>query len=267
VAEASRSFGAPKLLTQIKDERVNESSGIAPSHRDGSYYTHNDSGDKPRFFRFNREGKILGVYDVSNAKAFDWEDMASAKYGDRLYLYFGDIGDNRGARKNIVVYRVPEPSGGSKSVTADRTYTLTYPDGAHNAEALLVHPETGDLTIITKTAKKPSQVFWLKNPKRSGSFRVTEIGSIEVGGGFDQAKLITGGAYSPDGKHVVLRTYLGAYEFAVSENGDWTKSDPSSIRTAFELGGEGISYSRDGRFLVTSCEGSPCGVNEIKIGE
>jgi hypothetical protein len=265
--EATRTFGEAKLVTQVKDGQLKESSGVASSHRNAnSFYTHNDSGDSARFFRFDRSGKITGTFNVKNAKAIDWEDMASAKFGENRYLYFGDIGDNRGARSEVVVYRVSEPAGGSGTVTADRTYVLTYPDGPHNAEALLVHPATGDLTIVTKTSKGPSRVYVLANPKRSGTFKMTHLGQIEFSGSLDLAKLVTGGAYAPDGKQVVVRTYLGAYEYAVPADGNWTKSSPLPIKTGLEFQGEAICYSADGKSLITTSEGNPCPVNEIKIG-
>jgi hypothetical protein len=260
----TREWSKCETLAQLADKRINESSGIAPGSAAGVFYTHNDSGDTARFFKFDRKGEILGTYDVSNAKAIDWEDMATAVVGGRRYLYFGDIGDNSGKRESITVYRVPEP-GSSTSVQADRIYTLKYPDEPHNAETLMVHPTTGDITIVTKAATRPSMVFKLSKPGASGSFTLQKVGELEVGSAIREGKLVTGGDISPDAKHVVLRSYLEAWEFdAPAKFDDWVKAKPRRIQTNFEFQGEGICYSRDGSNILTTSEGSPCQVSEAK---
>ena len=262
--QSKRSFGTPRVLTVLKDPRITESSGIAPSRLyKGVYYTFNDSGDTARFFKFNTNGTILGVFNVPNAKNIDWEDMASATLNGKSYLFFGDIGDNAGRRKSIFVYRVPEPT--STTAFADQTYELRYPDGSHNAETLLIHPKTGDITIVTKAALHPAGIYFLPRPRANGSYTLKKLSDIEVNGFMREAKLITGGAWSPDGKHVVLRTYLGAYEFSSSDALHWFEKKPVNVRTNLEMQGEGITYSADGSALLTTTEGAPCPVSIIPI--
>jgi hypothetical protein len=265
-SDQSKQRAWPKLetLAKLEDKRIDESSGIAASRiAEGIYYTHNDSGDSARFFKFNHDGKVLGVYDLTNAEsAVDWEDMASATVGGKPYLYFGDIGDNQGIRKEIYVYRCPE----SAPTTADRIYTLSYPDEPHNAETLMVRPETGDIYIVTKAANKPSLVFKLSNPGRSGRYVLEKVGEIKVESPIREGRLITGGDIAPDGKHVVLRTYMAAYEYGVPDRfDDWIKAAPLPIHTNLEFQGEGVCYSRDGQALLTTSEGTPCQVSESRL--
>ena len=62
-------------------------------------------------------------------------------------LYFGDMGDNRESRSYCAVYRVREPAAMTSGLeVAAEALPFQYPDGSHNAEALLVHPVTGVLT-------------------------------------------------------------------------------------------------------------------------
>src|SRR5687767_5426116 len=88
----------PVLLAHLEDRSIDESSGLIASRRNPDlYWTHNDSGDLPLIFAFDRTGRSRGVWSVSGAYAYDWEDIA---YGpgpepDRHYLYIGDIGDNK----------------------------------------------------------------------------------------------------------------------------------------------------------------------------
>src|SRR5262249_9771285 len=140
------------------------------------FWTHNDSGDGPFVYAFDRQGKHRGVWRGAGAKAIDWEDMAVGPGPKRgqSYLYLGDIGDNSKSRSEIVVYWVPEPriigSDSSSTVKNPREteaadiIRLSYPDGKHDAESLLVHPATGDLYIITKTRGTAAGVYKLKAP-------------------------------------------------------------------------------------------------------
>ncbi len=260
-----RSFGQAHLIAAIKDPRVTESSGVAPSQLyHNIYYTFNDSGDTARFFQFDRTGQILHVFNVTNGANVDWEDMASAKLDGKPYLFFGDIGDNMGRRPSIAIYRVPEP-GNETEIKADQIYTLRYPDGSHNAETLLVNPKTGDMMVVTKAARHPQGVYYLPRPYGSGSWTLRKLADIEVNANMRSAKLITGGAWSQDAKHVVLRTYLGAFEFPGNDPMHWFENDPVRIKTNFEMQGEGITYSLDGSSLITTSEGTPCPVSEIPI--
>ncbi len=264
-----RAFGKPLPLCALTDTRLDESSGVAPSvNQAGVWYTHNDSGDTSRFFRFKESGEVTGVFSLKGASAVDWEDMASASVDGTGWLYFGDIGDNLLVRKDIRVYRVAEPAGEGRSLEGFDSYVLKYPDGSHNAEALMVRQDTGDVYVVTKSTGTTCGVYKLASPKASGTYTLAKVGDIKVGGAIEGSRLVTAGDISPDGRHVAVRTYLAAYEFEAGSDFDaWVKGAPRSIKTAFEVQGEGIAYARDGRSLVTTSEGTPCPVSRIAIGQ
>lgn len=259
---ADRQWLSPIPLCTIKDKSINESSGIAPSRRqDGVYYTHNDSGDKARFFRFNKSGKLTGTFNLKGADAVDWEDMASALVDGIPTLYFADVGDNFQNRKSIVVYRVKEPeTSEKKGARIDAKYELTYPDGAQNCEALFVTKE-GSLWFITKSPVGDSKVYTIQKPA-VGKRKMNYVGVIKIDTRGFGGKLVTGAAISPDQKFIILRTYSGALEFTVPKNfADWKQDTPRQIKLAIEKQGESICYSRDGKSLITSSEYTPCKVS------
>jgi hypothetical protein len=264
--EADRAWGSPEELCSIADERVSESSGIAASSKVGVFFTHNDSGDEARFFRFDRTGKVDGVYTLKDVEAIDWEDMSSAKVDGKDYLYFGDFGDNGEDRESVIIHRVPEPTTtGEVEVTAFESYTLKYPDSPHNCEAMFV-TTTGDIWVVTKNVGGNSKVFVLPRPKGTGSFTFKHIGDLTIDTSGFGGKYVTGGAVSPDGKFVVLRTYSAALEFAApAKFEDWVKSEPQQVRTALEQQGEAICYSKNGKSLITTSEFSPCPVSILQL--
>jgi len=137
---------------------LDEISGIAASRQNSNVlWVHNDAGGDPRVFAMNRQGTHLGIYNLSGAVNYDWEDIAigPGPVNGVDYLYVGDIGDS-GSRINIKVYRVAEPVVYSQqspietTLTGVDTITLQYPDGPRNAEALMVDPATKDIYIISK---------------------------------------------------------------------------------------------------------------------
>jgi hypothetical protein len=157
VAAPSENYGAARTIAHLQDANVTESSGVVASRvNPGVYWTHNDSGDGPMLYAFDRNGRSYGRWRVRRARAVDWEDIAigpGPKRG-RPYLYVGDIGDNARNRREVVVYRIEELRTSSCksgcSTGAATTSRLRYPNGPNNAEALLVHPATGDLYIVSK---------------------------------------------------------------------------------------------------------------------
>src|SRR5689334_11236220 len=203
------SYGRPVTLAKIANPEINESSGLVASHTSpGAYWTHNDSGDGPFIYALNTRGESLGTFRVTGAANRDWEDIAAGPgpQSNRSYLYIGDIGDNESLRSEVVVYRVPEPQLTPVDKNSSREHPrttepaeairLAYPDGKHDAEALLVHPSSGNLYIITKTPFGKPGVYQALAPLPTRKLIVmTHIGELQtpslLGG------IITGGSIAP----------------------------------------------------------------------
>jgi hypothetical protein len=114
-------------------------------------------------------------------------------------LYLADIGDNDATRTRITVYRVPEPDIAAESVTVRDVFHATYPDGAHDAEALLITPQ-GALFVVTKGDTGPVALYRFPRDMRSGATVTLErVGQPRTPGKPDQHDRITDGAMSPNG--------------------------------------------------------------------
>lgn len=237
-----------------------ELSGLALSRtQPGVLWTHNDSGDAARLFALAADGRLRAELAVPNATNIDWEEIAigdAIGVGDALYI--ADIGDNLARRSEIVVYAVPEPRLGDRqgpgATAPARRIALRYPDGAHDAEALLVDPRSGALVIVTKSFGGEASVY--ASRPRAGAGTLRPAGSLSLGVG----EAITAGSVSADGRTVALRSYGRAYV--------WTRrareSLPAALRRApcvagselsSEGQGEALAVNRDGRALSTVAEG------------
>ena len=271
-------YGSAVHLSDLENKSINESSGIASSRQNADlFWTHNDSGDGPFVYAFDRQGKSRGVWRVTGAEAVDWEDMALGPGPKRgqSYLYLGDIGDNSKNRDHITVYRVPEPLPTSKDSASTKrnpratepadVIQLKYPDGKQNAEALLVHPTTGDLYIITKVSGAPAGVYKLRSPVPSN-----EVSTLVRVGEFSNSLLglVTGGAISPSGARVIICGYFAAYELTLPNKSPtafdeiW-KQPAVSVNLGPRKQGEAVCYRADEKALLATSEGSPCPLIEL----
>ena len=258
----------PEVIARLGDKRVKESSGVAASRANPRiYWTHNDSGDGPYLYAFDLHGASHGRWLVPHARASDWEDIAAGPgpTPGRSYLYIGDTGGSRG---EITVYRVEEPRIAAcrrdcqtPPATAIR---LRYPDGPHDAEALLVHPKTGDLYIVTKAAE--TRVY----KARRGELVMTRIATLDVPGRAFATFIggITGGDISPDGRRVALSDYFRAYEAVLPRGAAFDaiwKQEFESVNIGLGFQVEGICYRHGGGALIATSEGNPCQV--ISVGQ
>ncbi len=280
----SNAYRPPVHLVNLENQSIKESSGIVASRRNTNiFWTHNDSGDGPFIYAFDRQGKHRGVWQVAGAKAVDWEDMAigpGPKRG-RSYLYIGDIGDNLKKRAQITVYRIAEPSitpkdssskvQNPRETEAADVIRLKYPDGKYDAETLLIHPFTGDLYVITKVRGAAARVYKLKAPApKPGVSLLSFVVELRFPNQF--LGFITGGDISPDGHRVIISDYLGACELilpgrrGIAFDEIW-KQSPLPVDIGGFPGvrrqGEAICYRADGLALLSTSEGLPCPLIEV----
>lgn len=276
--QISKAWGKAKVLGKIISDEIRESSGIAASRcNKGAYWTHNDSGDDAFIFAINEKGEKLGTFRIRNAKNYDWEDIAASKEDGRCYLYIGEIGNNKRARSEMAIYKVAEPQISAEDSKASKkkpafidgaeTIKFTYPDSAHDAETLMVNPETGDIYILTKSMIGASAVFRIPAGegilKTAKAKKVADLSVPALPNGF-----LTGGDISPDGKRLVVCDYFNAYEFllpADAKNFDeiW-KAKPAIIELGKREQGEAICYSADGRSLIATSEKKNSPIIEVE---
>lgn len=260
-AAAERS--AARTLCTIRDPRIPESSGLAAAG--DSLYTVNDGGRRLRVFALDRSCRVRRTIDAS-LDPYDVEDLSRAGDGT---LWLADTGDNAQSRSTVALERL-RPDG---SATLLR---LAYPDGAHDAEALLLDGR-GQPFLVTKEPLS-SGVYTPAGPLSSrrptALRRVATLSFLPTGTaggpvGAASQVLVTGGSVSADGRLVVLRTYTDAYVWSAPD-GDVEAAlagNPRRIPLPATAQGEAVAFSPDGRSLLTTTEGLPGPVHEVPLGD
>lgn len=257
--------GTPKLIGLIPGSHLEESSGLVASPtQDGVLWTHNDSGGSPSIHCITTGAGTCGSWEVTGSRAIDWESISAGPgpRTGRTYLYVGDIGDNGENRETVVVYRLPEPRVGATSgPTTARAVPLEfrYPDRPQDAEALLIHPATGDLYIVTKEATGSGSVFkssWAPLARRFQPLR--RVARLPKFAGISS---VTGGDISTDGSAVILSTYAAAFEFTAPRGlgrfDEVWRAKPRRITLGLRVQGESIAYSPDGDSVFATSEMTP----------
>ncbi|MET9634032.1 hypothetical protein ABZX92_41930 [Lentzea sp. NPDC006480] len=184
---------------------------------------------------------------------FDVEDLAMTLDGT---LWASDTGDNGKSRSTIALHKV-SPSG------AVERFRLTYPDGKHDAEALLID-KSGIPYIVTKEPIGSALVYRPTAPLQTDiSVPLEQVARVSLsttdtpGGPLEgtlDSRLVTGAAATADGSVIALRTYTDAYLYPVPD-GDLVKAlsgDPVRIPLPNEPQGEAIAFDPDGTLLSGS---------------
>ncbi|HEU4752458.1 MAG TPA: hypothetical protein VFU47_05045, partial [Armatimonadota bacterium] len=283
VLAAGSPYAGGVEVCRFQDPRITESSGLASSSRSGDYFfTLNDSGNPAEVYAVDRSGRTLARVRVTGAANLDWEDLARGTDEEgRPALFIADTGDNTAKRASIFLYRIPEPEidparpGQTVDSPPAVKYELEYPDGAHDAEALLVQPRTNKTWIITKSLRG-SEVYVVPPPMRADApNRLQKIGSINwallpattkrLRDQFSRL-LATGGSISPDGSRFVVRTYTDAYEWETPDGSvqHALTRQPVQVPLPATEQGEAITYTADGQALLTSSEGRSAPVHELR---
>lgn len=267
-------YQLPVVAGKLESADLREASGIAASKcQAGIFWVQNDSGDQALIYAINETGKHLGTWKVSGANNRDWEDIATVKDGNKCYVLIGETGDNEHKHERIAVFRVEEPTMGPESATSSAKEPLTtseaavsyinYPNEKHDAEALLAHPTSGDVYLVTKSNNSPSHIYKFK-PRFEGETQVLEkVGEIAVPAIPNGS--VTGGDISSDGKRLILCDYFAGYELALPEGSasfdDIWKVRPVRVDLGKRELGEAVAYAADGSFVIAVSEKKHTEVN------
>lgn len=255
-------FEAPVQSGTVQSDQVVEASGLVASRQyAGVLWTHNDSGDSARFFALNEVGEDLGEYELAEASAYDWEDMAlgPGPVEGVDYLLLADIGDNAAVRDSVTIFRVAEPvpgaaEGGDNTLSQWDAIELVYPDGAHDAEAFISDPESGDWLIITKVMKGECGVYHAAHPQE-----VAEGPTVLEYSGPLAFEMATAADISPAGSLIVVRSYVHAEAWSRVPGMSLTEAlfgAPCPVPLAPEFQGETVAFSHHGKDYFTLSEGS-----------
>ncbi len=239
----------PSPAFTFEDPSIDESSGLVDAG--SSVLTVNDSGSGPEIYVVDKaSGETVGRTTYTTDEVVDVEALAPGRGGT---VWVGDIGDNGARRISVAVYEVPAVGPGDRTVEATR-YDLAYRGGPRDAEALLVHPRTGQLHVVSK-GLFGGQVF-----AAPGRLRTDAVNVLRPVGG--APGLVTDGAFFPDGRHALLRTYS---TMTVRDARSWESEVGEELPDQQQ--GEGLAMLPSARRVLISTEGEQSDVLTVPLGD
>jgi hypothetical protein len=253
---------AGRTLCHLTDPRLPELSGlVAVGNR---MLAMNDGGDRMTVYLLDRSCRVIDVHTAA-IDPYDPEDMAVGRDGT---VWLADTGDNSADRPTVALLAM-RPGGGTG------VYRLTYPDGPHDAEALLLAPD-GTPYIVTKEVLGSSGVYRPVSALSAGAtVAMGRVSTVHVtptgtpGGPVGRAGqlMITGGAVSPDGHHLALRTYTDAYVWPLSGSdvAGALAEAPRRIALPPSPQGEAITFTADSRQLIVASEQLPSDISVVPL--
>ncbi|MFY0572329.1 cell wall anchor protein [Archangium lansingense] len=210
----------------------------------------------------------VGVYNVGNVTPADWEDVASGPCPAGSCIFMADIGRASAnfptPPNSFAVYRIPEPDLASGQTTGTLTaeaFPFVYPDTAKDAEALMVHPVTGDIYVITKSSSGASKVYKYPTPLPAPGTQSTLVWVADLQLPVDpndvEAAKATAAAIHPCADRFLVRTYRRVYEFRAAAGQGFESAfaaAPVTLTDTAEGQGESIEYDANGASYYTMSE-------------
>jgi hypothetical protein len=236
-------------LMRLKE--IPEASGVATSHRNsGIVWALNDSGD-PVINAIDANGKVTGRVRITGATLEDWEAIAVGACPGGTCVYVGDIGDNDRNRKQITIYRLPEPEAAGESSAPADVLHATYPDGPHDAESLFI--ADGALHIVTKGVNEGVALYRFPRELRAGAtVQLQRVAKPRDAGKSPNSDRVTDATASPKGEWIVLRTNRALRFHRPKEllAGNWRPEHVVDLADLDEPQGEGVTFVSDDEIAV-----------------
>ncbi|MEZ4942447.1 MAG: hypothetical protein R3D58_16355 [Saprospiraceae bacterium] len=184
-------------------DAIREVSGMARTP-EGNIWLVNDSRNPPELFLVNpANGQLLETKRLPVPNR-DWEDITLDAAG---YLYIGDFGNNKNARRDLCIFRFHPQTGALDSIRFQYPDQTAFPpanqkDWNFNCEAMVFYQDS--LHLFSKNVFKGNSITkHYVVPAKPGNYVAVLRDSL-----FLKNRVVTGASLSPDGKTFVLTSYI-----------------------------------------------------------
>ena len=184
-----------------------------------TYWFINDAGNKDHLYGVNKEGKIVRDINIKNAKNEDWEDLTKDNDGN---IYIGNFGNNKNDRKDLSIYKVPNPETNKGDELEAEKIAFYFPgqekfppkkkNRVYDVEAFFYLK--GNLYLFTRNRSSDfdGTTRCYRIPAKAGKHETELLGTYSL---CDDPKVcqVTSAAISPDNSTVVLLGHDSVWTF------------------------------------------------------
>jgi hypothetical protein len=218
----------------------------------------NGHSDSCHFYALDPKGKYIAGYLLKARFQRNWEDMSCGPGPDpsKSYIYISDIGDNDSQWAVKTIYRFVEPvvkpttMGTFDTIKTFDKLDYSYPDGIHDAEAMIIDPLTKDYYILSKERER-SRIYKASFPQPLNVVDTLEyLDSIPY-------RMVTSADVSNAGDEILVKEYhrISYWKRNLGESIVQTLIRPTKQRVTYimEKAGEAVCWSKnaDGYFTIS----------------
>ncbi|MFS4468630.1 hypothetical protein [Maribacter sp. 2210JD10-5] len=248
-------YGQLTYMAELPNN-LEENSGMV-SMKDSTIWMIEDNGNKDDIYKVDFKGELLKSFDVKNAKNNDWEDLTKDKNGN---VYIADIGNNKNNRKNLVIYKLPNPEKEPGDKIDAEEIKFYYPEQEefppkkskrfYDAEAIFHHGEK--LFIVTKNRSNPfsGDTFIYTVPDSKGEYTAKLVGTVAICDDWETCQ-ITSIDISPNGKKIVALSYGKLFVFTDFTWDDFSIGKMKTIDLGIRTQLESICFINDTTLLLS----------------
>ena len=234
---------------------IKETSGLIKV--DGQLWTLNDSGGKAELYQISeKDGRILKTLKISNTRNYDWEDIAY----DDTYVYIGDMGNNRGNRKNLKIYKIPRAALRTQKSVSAELISFAYSDqkdfrsrpqkNNYDCEAMVAY--NGKLYLFSKNwQNKKTRLYELST--QTGTHEAKYLSTFNIQG------MVTGASLNKEMGILLLTTYssllnVEVWAFTNYKDDNFFDGDKKQLNFSSALQGqvEGVTFKANYKAYLSS---------------
>jgi len=245
-----------RRLTQIPDA-VSESSAIAVTTQN-HIWSLNDAGNTNEIFCFDTTGNLLKEILITNATNIDWEDLTM---DDQKRMYINDAGNNENDRKDLKIYRIPNPETIQGNVVQAEVIDFSLedqvqfppPGSNRNYDIEAIIWKNDSLYLFTKNRSEPQTGICkcYSLPAQPGNFTAKLVDAIFLGTTNKEAR-VTSADIDLNTGELLLLTETKIVSFTDYPANQFFDGDMTSYYFSNSVGQvEGVSFVENGNLYLT----------------
>lgn len=253
--------GNLKVITDLPTS-LKEVSAIETLPNSDLFWVIEDGGNKNQLIGIDKKGNIKRIITLKNAHNKDWEDLT---VDDKGNIFIGDFGNNDSKRKNLVIYKIPNPlTFEEDTILAEKIY-FNFPEQKkfppkkefryYDVEAFFY--ANNHLYLFTKTRFGKTLLYKIK--AMAGNYEATLLDTITLCD--DESCAITSADISADKKEIVLLAHQSIWLLNDFENDDFFKGTIKEILLKHESQKEGVCFYDNKNLLITDEKTKSAGGN------
>lgn len=245
-----------RKITTIPDA-ISESSAIAVI-TPNRIWSVNDAGNTNEIFCFDTTGNLIKEMLISNAINIDWEDLT---LDDEKRMYIGDAGNNDNDRRDLKIYRIPNPETVPGNVVQAEAINFTLEDqvqfpppaGNRNYDIEAIIWKNDSLFLFTKNRCNPQTgICKLYSLPASPGTHTAKLKDAIFLGTTDKEARVTSADINLSTGELLLLTETKIVSFTDYPANRFFDSDMISYYFSNTVGQiEGVSFAENGRLYLT----------------